>query len=67
MWDGIISIIRLYTPSQLLKIATNVEAVKYCWKAGKVKNKFGMNITYLLGYPITEKPDEQISIIEKFN
>ena len=52
MWDGIVSIIRLYSPQQLLKIATSINDKDYCWQAGKLKNKYGMNITYLLGYPI---------------
>ena len=52
MWDGIVSIMRLYTPQQLLKIACSVNEENYCWKAGKLKNKFGMNITFLLGHPI---------------
>lgn len=54
IWDGIISIIRLYSPQKLLKIATTVDATTYRWKSGKVRNKFGMQITYLLGYPVNE-------------
>lgn len=52
MWDGIVSIIRLYTPQQLLKMASGVNHKDYSWTAGKVKNKFGMQITFLLGYPL---------------
>ncbi|MBC7509684.1 MAG: class I SAM-dependent methyltransferase [Ferruginibacter sp.] len=52
IWDGVISVIRLYTPQQLLGIAANVNNIDYRWQAGKQKNKFGMNITYLLGYPV---------------
>ena len=52
IWDGIVSVTRLYSPKQLLGIATNINTTDYCWKAGKVKNKFGMHITYLVGYPI---------------
>ena len=52
IWDGIVSIMRLYKPAQLLSIATSVEVKHYHWEAGKKKNKFGMSITYLVGYPI---------------
>lgn len=52
IWDGIISVTRLYTPQQLLNIATSVNNADYCWQVGKEKNKFGMHITYLLGYPV---------------
>ncbi|MBC7424199.1 MAG: class I SAM-dependent methyltransferase, partial [Ferruginibacter sp.] len=51
MWDGIVSIIHLYHPQELLKIATIVDDKNYKWQTGKVKNKYGMHITYLLGYP----------------
>jgi uncharacterized protein (TIGR02284 family) len=51
IWDGIVSIIRLYKPDELLKIATEVDTETYCWRAGKMKNKFGMHVNYLIGYP----------------
>lgn len=51
MWDGIISMIRLYTPKQILVIAKSVDDKNYTWQAGKLKNSFGMKITYLVGYP----------------
>jgi hypothetical protein len=50
IWDGCISIMRLYSDKQLLDIAQKVGG-NYLWKSGKVKNKFGMNITFLIGYP----------------
>lgn len=51
IWDGIVSITRLYPPQQLLDFANSVDCTGYWWKAGKVKNKYGMQITYLMGYP----------------
>lgn len=51
IWDGIVSINRLYSPQQLLHIANSVDSIGYCWKSGKVKNKYGMQIAYLMGYP----------------
>ncbi len=55
IWDGIVSITRLYSPLQLLTIAKSIEGAGYCWKAGKLRNKYGMNITYMLGYPELKK------------
>jgi hypothetical protein len=52
VWDGVVSIARLYSPLQLLNIAKSIDGGGYCWKAGKVKNRYGMNVTYLLGYPV---------------
>lgn len=51
IWDGIVSIIRLYRPDELLKIAHEVDSETYYWRAGKMKNKFGMQVSYLIGYP----------------
>ena len=51
IWDGIISIIRLYSPDELLQIAQNTGSEKYNWISGKVTNRFGMSIAYLVGYP----------------
>ncbi|MBC8172783.1 MAG: hypothetical protein H7X71_02655, partial [Chitinophagales bacterium] len=53
IWDGVVSILRLYTPDELLKLAGEADNKNYVWKSGKVKNRFGMHITYLVGYPIT--------------
>ena len=51
IWDGVISIVRLYKPAELLMIANSVNDHSFKWKAGNLKNKFGMKVTYLLGYP----------------
>ena len=51
IWDGVVSIIRLYKPADLLIIADPINDHSFTWKAGNLKNKFGMKVTYLLGYP----------------
>lgn len=53
VWDGIVSIIRLYKPNELLQIAKEVEPDTYQWSSGKMKSKYGLNVTFLLGYPLT--------------
>lgn len=52
IWDGIVSIIRLYKPDELLQIANEVEPDTYHLSSGKKKSKFGLNITFLIGYPV---------------
>lgn len=52
VWDGIVSIIRLYKPNELLDIAREVEPETYQWRSGKMKSKFGLNVTFLIGYPV---------------
>ncbi|MGZ3921255.1 MAG: class I SAM-dependent methyltransferase [Bacteroidia bacterium] len=54
IWDGIVSITRLYKPSELTQLAKEAGPC-YHWNSGKVKNRFGMNITYLIGYPSANK------------
>ena len=51
VWDGVFSIIRLYKPNELLQMALEVECENYTWISGKVRNKFGMSIAFLIGYP----------------
>ena len=58
VWDGIVSIIRLYKPTELLKIAYEVDNENYFWEAGKKRSNWGLNVTYLIGYPLI-KPKGQ--------
>ena len=51
VWDGVISILRLYSPDEMLQIALEAENDQYTWISGKVRNKFGMSIAFLVGYP----------------
>jgi len=51
VWDGIVSILRLYTPKDLYQLTRHLDAEHYTWRSGKVKNKLGMKIAYLIGYP----------------
>ena len=51
VWDGCISLLRLYRPQEFLQMANSVSAENYTWKAGHVKNKLGLQVAYLIGYP----------------
>ncbi len=51
IWDGCVSILRLYRPKELLQLAESISNQNYTWKAGRVKNKLGLQVTYLIGYP----------------
>ncbi len=51
VWDGCVSILRLYQPKELLQLAESISNQNYTWKAGRVKNKLGLQVTYLIGYP----------------
>lgn len=52
VWDGLVSIIRLYRPHELYKIAGSIPYHNYNWKYGKVKNSLGIHVSYLIGVPL---------------
>lgn len=56
IWDGMVSITRLRSPQELLKLAESTGRNDYTWKAGKQRNRFGLQVAYLVGYP-SEKSD----------
>lgn len=56
-WDGIVSILRMYTPKQMLEMAESVTGENYNWKAGKVKGKLRNTVMYLTGYPVKNDPN----------
>lgn len=51
MWDGVVSALRLYKPEQMLQLARQADNSTYKWQVGIVKNKWGLKIAYLVGYP----------------
>jgi hypothetical protein len=55
VWDGIVSTIRLHTVKELLSIAHATNSTNYYWQAGKLKNRMGMHIAYLIGYPVVKE------------
>jgi hypothetical protein len=54
VWDGVVSIVRLYSSDELLLLAHEVDRENYQWISGKLRNKFGLSIVYLIGYSIIE-------------
>lgn len=52
LWDGVVSILRCYTPEELLAMAKETGASHYVWKAGCYRVK-GLPVTFMVGYPAT--------------
>jgi|SRR3990172_5387144 len=57
VWDGLVSILRMYTPKDMLKMAKEIgawnrRAENYEWKAEQIKGKFGNRVMYIVGYPV---------------
>jgi hypothetical protein len=50
LWDGLVSILRMYTPGDMLIMAKEASGENYEWKAGQIKGKLGNRVMYLAGY-----------------
>ncbi|MCB2378070.1 class I SAM-dependent methyltransferase [Hymenobacter sp. BT635] len=54
IWDGTVSILRMYPPEQLLALAHRADPEQHFqWQAGKVRHAWGPEVTYLTGRPRT--------------
>lgn len=51
MWDGVVSILRLYSPNALLALAKETNDTTYVWRSGFLKSRFGLSVSYLIGFP----------------
>jgi len=55
LWDGLVSVLRSYTPDELLQMASNIRSVDYVWRAGKFyfTGRWGLQMptVYLIGFP----------------
>ncbi len=51
MWDGMVSILRLYSPAMLLSLTQEITSSGYKWEAGKARHRSGAQVIYLIGYP----------------
>jgi hypothetical protein len=51
VWDGIVSILRMYSKTELLEMAKR-SGNNYKWKNGTIKNSMGTGIVYLTGYKL---------------
>lgn len=49
VWDGVVSILNLYTPKYLKKLIDRAEFSDYNWIIGSLYNKFGMKIVFIKG------------------
>jgi hypothetical protein len=52
LFDGIVSCLRTYSPSELTRLVEPLRGEGYTWEIGKVRSRTSpVPITYLLGYP----------------
>ena len=55
IWDGIASVLRLYTAEEMTALTKRLPLNNYQWQAGYKTNSFGIRIAYLTGYPSLHK------------
>jgi len=53
LWDGIISMLRIYSPKQMQKFTADLQAPNYAWEIGHIKVRgIPDGLPYLIGRPI---------------
>ncbi|WP_181305693.1 class I SAM-dependent methyltransferase [Rufibacter sp. XAAS-G3-1] len=51
VWDGTVSLLRMYTPAHLEKMVAAINAPQYTWHIGRARHWSGTGVLYLIGYP----------------
>lgn len=59
-FDGFVSCLRTYSPSELLTMVNGAEFAGFEWKAGLITegSAFGFPVTYLIGAPAVKQPKQ---------
>ncbi|MDQ2772309.1 MAG: class I SAM-dependent methyltransferase [Bacteroidota bacterium] len=53
VWDGTVSVLRMYSPAELLALAQAADpAGAFAWQAGRKRHWWGPQVTYLVGWPV---------------
>ena len=58
MWDGSVSILRLYTTKEMEKIIYKAGIGNYYWEVGSKKTCFGLKMNYMIGIPNAGNSDK---------
>ena len=53
-WDGVVSLLRVYSPQELIELTGPLRRDDYVWEAGRASTGTPIfEFTYLIGYPVT--------------
>ncbi len=56
IWDGVVSVLRMYSPDELLALAHAADpAGTFTWQAGRKRHWWGPQVTYLVGWPVSSE------------
>jgi hypothetical protein len=54
LWDGMISMLRVYSPEQMKELTTGLRAPDYSWEIGRIQvRRIPGGLPYLVGRPLT--------------
>ncbi|WP_460894334.1 class I SAM-dependent methyltransferase [Rufibacter soli] len=56
VWDGTVSLLRMYTPQHLQTMVDSLHAPHYTWHIGRARHWSGTGVLYLIGYPSKLQP-----------
>lgn len=56
VWDGTVSLLRMYTPGHLQTMVNALNAPHYTWHIGRARHWSGTGVLYLIGYPSKLQP-----------
>ena len=51
VWDGTVSLFRMYTPQHLQQMVNQLNAPHYTWQIGRARHWSGTGVLYLIGSP----------------
>ena len=56
LWDGIVSMLRIYSPKQMLEMIEDMRRSDYCWEIGLIPMRgIPGGLPYLIGRPISRR------------
>ncbi len=54
IWDGTVSLLRIYPPKLLERMVEQLQAPHYTWQTGRTGSGLGKHVIYLIGYPTAQ-------------
>jgi hypothetical protein len=53
LWDAIVSMLRIYSPKQMIELTKDLHAPDYSWEMGRIQLRGLGGLPYLIGRPVT--------------
>jgi hypothetical protein len=53
LWDAIVSMLRIYSPKQMIELTKDLHAPDYSWEMGRIQLRGLGGLPYLIGRPVS--------------